>query len=878
MIEKEIKSIKFGLLSPEMIRKMSAVRIITPDTYSDDGYPIEGGLMDLRMGIIDPGLRCKTCGGRMNSCPGHFGSVELVRPVIHIGYVKMILTLLKATCSSCGRILVGPDKIEELKELMLREEEGKTIIEEEEKEALELIKERMGEEEKDITEEKALDLIERAKKASKCPHCKAKQGKIKLVKPTTFYEDDKRLLPSEIRERLERIPDADLKLLGINPEAARPEWAVLTVLPVPPVSARPSIILETGERSEDDLTHKLVDIIRINQRLADNISAGAPQLIIEDLWDLLQYHVTTYFNNEVSGIPPAKHRSGRALKTLFQRLKGKEGRIRNYLSGKRVNFSARTVISPDPSLSISEVGVPQEIAEELTVPVHVTEWNLDEMKKFIKSKTYPKANYVIRPDGRRKKITELNREEIVDELTPGYIVERQLVDGDISFFNRQPSLHRVSMMAHKVRVLPGKTFRMNDATSEPYNADYDGDEMNLHIPQTEEAKTEAEELMPVEKHIISIRHGEPLVKGHHDHVSGIYFLTNSKAWFTREEASWLLGQIGIKELPEPRSNGKYHGKDIFSMLLPEDFSITYLSKMCVHCGTCEKEKCEFEAYVKIEKGKLISGAIESKGVGGELLKKMFLEKGPKITREYLDRVTKISLATLMLKGLTIGLSDYDISEETQKKIKKILSNGEKEVNALIEKYRKGELESTPGKTVEETLEDIIMDVLARTRTDVGRVIERSLGQENPAVLMSKSGARGSLINVTQMAGCIGQTSVRGKRISRGYRNKSLPHFKEGDISAGARGFIKSSFKDGLKPTEFFFHAMSGRDGLVDKGINTSVSGYMQRRLINALMDLIVEQDSTVRDASSNIIQFAYGEDGLNPMKTGEENLKEKISD
>src|SRR3989338_8357372 len=179
--------------------------------------------------------------------------------------------------------------------------------------------------------------------------------------------------------------------MNLDPFYARPEWMVLTVLPVPPVNVRPSITLETGERSEDDLTHKLVDIIRINQKLEANINVGAPQLIIEDLWELLQYHVTTYLNNETANIPPARHRSGRPLKTLAQRLKGKEGRFRYNLSGKRVNFSARTVISPDPRISMDEVGVPDYIAEELTIPIVVTEWNMDYCKQFIISDKYPKA-------------------------------------------------------------------------------------------------------------------------------------------------------------------------------------------------------------------------------------------------------------------------------------------------------------------------------------------------------------------------------------------------------------------------------------------------------------------------------------------------------
>jgi len=527
---KRIRRIKFGLLSPQEVRKMSATKIITADTYDSDGFPIEMGLMDPRLGVIDPGLRCRTCGGRPGECPGHFGHIELAAPVIHIGFAKLIRKMLQATCRKCGRLLL--------------DEEAKKKYQDDVKKL-----KKIGRSTDDVIKDVFKDSI----KTKVCPYCGEEQKDIKFEKPTTYIEEGHKLMPSDVRDRLERIPDDDVELLGIDASNARPEWMVLTVLPVPPVTARPSITLESGQRSEDDLTHKLVDIIRINQRFQENREAGAPQLIIEDLWELLQYHVTTFLDNEVSGVPPARHRSGRPLKTLSQRLKGKEGRFRGSLSGKRVNFSARTVISPDPNLDIDEVGVPLEIAKEMTVTMNVTPQNMKECKEYVRRgpDRHPGANYVKRPDGQRIKVTDRNCEELAEMLGPGWKVDRQLKDGDVVLFNRQPSLHRMSIMAHKVKVMPHKTFRLNPTVCPPYNADFDGDEMNLHVPQTEEARAEARILIAVEENMLSPRFGGPIIGGIHDYITGLFLLTRGTTLFDENDALELLRKSDIKNLPKP---------------------------------------------------------------------------------------------------------------------------------------------------------------------------------------------------------------------------------------------------------------------------------------------------------------------------------------
>ena len=363
-----VNYIKFTLISPEEIKKLSVAKITVPDTYNEEGYPIDGGLIDQRLGVIDPGLKCKTCGGKAKTCPGHFGHIELVRPIIHTEFAKVIYMLLRSTCLSCHKLLLTPEKVAEIKE------DISNFAKSEDEEDLTLT----------LAEDDRNMLIKQLRTIKKCPHCGIVQQKIKFERPTYYYVGGNRIKPDEIRDWLSKISNEDLTLIGIDPGATRPEWFVLTTLLVPPVNVRPSITLESGERSEDDLTHKLVDIIRSNQRLEQDIDAGAPQIIIDDLWELLQYQVTTYFNNETPGVPVSRHRTTKPLKTLAQRLKGKEGRLRYNLSGKRVNFAARTVISCDPTLTVNQIGVPEKIANILTLPVYVTLWNIEECKKMIK--------------------------------------------------------------------------------------------------------------------------------------------------------------------------------------------------------------------------------------------------------------------------------------------------------------------------------------------------------------------------------------------------------------------------------------------------------------------------------------------------------------
>ncbi|MGC8885045.1 MAG: DNA-directed RNA polymerase subunit A' [Candidatus Nanoarchaeia archaeon] len=830
IITKKISEIAFGIVSPAMIKRIATVAVSTPELYDADGYPVEKGLMDLSMGVIDPGLRCKVCGGRLRTCQGHFGYIQLAKPIIHILFVSHIYNLLRGTCKACGRVLLPPEKIETWKE-KIRAAKSKNNIDELKR-----------------TVKICFTQIRRSKK---CPFCKEPAPEIKFEKPYSFFENGRRLWPTEIRERLEKIPDEDLELFGMYGQDARPEWLILTHLLVPPITTRPSITLLTGERSEDDLTHKLSDIIRVNLRLMENINAGAPEIIIEDLWDLLQYHVTTYFDNSIAQVPVARHRSGRPLKSIAERLKGKEGRFRHNLIGKRVNFCARSVITPDPYLSIDEVGVPIDVARELTVPETVTEWNIKWLKDLIKrAPEWPGATYIITDEGKRKKITDDTKEQILAELQPGWVVERHLLPGDVVLFNRQPSLHRLSLMAHYVKIVPTRSLRINPCVCRPYNADFDGDEMNIHVPQTEEARAEAKHLLSLINHVITPRYGASIIGVVEDALIGLYLLTKEGTFLKKEQAADLIVAAGLKSLPKPAKKDAWSGKQIFSAVLPEDF--------------------DYEgAGLVIKKGQLISGTVSEKALGpeqGYLLQEIYLRYGPERTKQILNAFIKLGLEMVRKFPYTFSFSDLKLSQKATEKIKELVAEGEKEVKAILRDYKAKKIVPLPGKSLRETVEAKILYTLNKLRAPVGQIVEKEATEGNMLVLMARAGLAG-LFNLAQISGFVGQQALRGKRIHVGYLQRPLSCFKKGDLSARARGFIANSYGGGMDPVEMWWNAVVGRDSLIDTAVRTPTSGYLQRRLINALQNLKSEYDGTVRDSGEKIIQFAFGDDNIDVSKS-----------
>ena len=488
--------------------------------------------------------------------------------------------------------------------------------------------------------------------------------------------EKRRIFPQEALNILKMLSDETLEILGMNLDFARPEWMILSALPVPPPPVRPSISVDgsgQGQRGEDDLTFKLADILRANGMVQRSEVDGTPDHIRIDHCDLLQYHIATYMDNNIASIPPAQHKSGRPIKSIRARLKGKEGRLRQNLMGKRVDFSARTVITGDPNLSLDEVGVPRSIARNLTYPEMVTPYNMDHLKKLVANgpTNHPGARYVIRENGERLDLKYHKRAGEIS-LQYGWKVERHIVDGDVILFNRQPSLHKESMMAHRVRVMPYSTFRLNLSVTTPYNADFDGDEMNLHVPQSEESRAELANLCMVPLNIVSPQRNSPLMGIVQDTLCGIYKICRRDVFLSREEVMnimlWVPDWDGV--IPQPaivKPRPRWTGKQIISMALPEALNLERTE------GKDEVDRwCPLtDGGLLVADGQLMFGLFNKKQVGtsaGGIIHTIFNEFGHETAMSFFNGAQTVVNYWLLHNGFSIGIGDTVPDQGTVDKI------------------------------------------------------------------------------------------------------------------------------------------------------------------------------------------------------------------
>ena len=868
----KVIGIQFSILSPDEIRKGSVAEITTRDTYINN-KPVIGGLFDPRMGVSEPGLICPTDGLDYMKTPGYAGHIELARPVFYIQYLTTILKCMRCVCFKCSKLKISKEKYRQALKLQ-GDARWKYVF------SLASPIKRCGEDTEDG-----------------CGCLQPKFRKEGLANIFAEWKNDDaeaepiviKVTPEMVLKIFKRISDEDVTFMGFSPVFSRPDWMICQVMSVPPPAVRPSVKHDAQQRSEDDLSHILVNIIKTNKTLQEKIQNNAPSNVIDDWTTVLQYYVATQVDNKMPGVASVAQRSGRPLKSIKDRLNGKGGRMRGNLMAKRVDFSARSVITADPNISIRELGIPMKVAKNITKPVIVNKINKSFLTKLVQNgpDVWPGAKMLEKQNGETITLRYyLDRNSII--LEEGDTVHRHMMDGDAILFNRQPTLHRMSMMCHIARIMKrGDTFRMNVADTKPYNADFDGDEMNLHMPQDPESEAELKNLAAVPYQIISPANNSSIIGIYQDSMLGSYLFTREKEYkrgdrdvkegirFNPREAMNLLMMFNnVNEdqlIKDFEKDGGITNFDILSQIMPP-LSIKYKTKSFKEDKDDAKTS---NAIIEIRNGKYIRGQMDKSVLGAGtkgLLQRVCNDFGNMASAKFIDDLQNIVTEYMKSSAFSVGISDLISDQKTNDDIVAVITQKKQDVKNLIDQTQIGIFENNTGKTNEEEFESQVNSILNQATSESGKIGLKNLSKNNRFVTMVNAGSKGSDLNISFMISCLGQQNVDGKRIPYGFEHRTLPHFTKYDDSPIARGFVESSYINGLSPQELFFHAMGGRVGLIDTAVKTSTTGYIQRRLIKGLEDLKVEYDMTIRTNKNKIVQFAYGDDNIDTVKVENQSI------
>lgn len=794
------------------------------------------------------------------------------------------------------------------------------------------------------------DILKQLGSKKKCMHCKEKFEKVqsfktklmRTVKNTDDAEEGtiklggiKIVTPRECRDYLRSIwlmeQQALLEIVpvlkGVKDMEFPTDVFFLDVVAVLPSNVRP-ISYTAGmmtEHSSTQLYRQLLEcclllraVIQVMKggeielpeeaRLVYESAAGStPAEKLHLAWQQLQTSVDSLMDRELSN-------STGGAAGLKQIIEKKQGVIRMHMMGKRVNFAARSVITPDPNLAIDEIGIPEEFARQLSYPVPVTSWNVEELRRLVTNgpRVHPGAT-TVEFGGRTLRIDPENptqQESIFKRLlTPEEgggvkIVHRHLQNGDILLLNRQPTLHRPSIMAHVARVLPNeKTIRLHYANCKAYNADFDGDEMNAHFPQNEVARSEAYELAIVGQQYLVPKDGTPLLGLIQDHVVAGVRLTARGSFFSSADYQQLVytaldgcrssGRLRLLPPAMMRPRRLWTGKQILSTVLlnviPADRRPLHLcapAKISARAWGYRGPPHMSEAEVVIRDGELVCGVFDKQQLGATphgLVHCVYELYGSRHATRLLSALARLLTAYLQLHGFTLGVRDI-----------LVVGEAERERCRLVDSERQGQLGREATRLAldlpadqDYDIESLGVAMEAATATNARFIahldhqyksqLDRLTDSINKACLpagllepfpdnnlqlMVTSGAKGSTVNTMQISCLLGQIELEGKRPARMPSGRSLPCFIAGDTSPRAGGFIAQRFMTGIRPPEFFFHCMAGREGLIDTAVKTSRSGYLQRCLVKHLEGLRVAYDLTVRDSDNSLVQFLYGEDGM----------------
>lgn len=627
-----------------------------------------------------------------------------------------------------------------------------------------------------------------------CPHCTTIMPKIQ-VKEGNLYFDGKLWTHKSVYECLKKVSPTTMSKFGVKMNL---DTYFVSQMLIPPIRIRPfNNVFNTNYH--DEITTKLLSVLK---------SKSEGELFI----NMASYQFQ-------DSITKSRGRSNHSLesKSLASRWKGKKGRIRGNLMGKRINYTARTVISPGPDIALNEIGVPHQIAQTLTKVEYITCYNICHWQSVINSRHHS-VLFIIKDNGVKIK---LNKHKSIVTLRIGWKLMRCLKDGDMVLMNRQPSLHRYSVMAHKVKIVPTKTFQLNLSCTPTYNADFDGDEMNCHAVQGEDANTEALTLMNVNQQIGSAQSSSANMSLVQDSMLGVYLISLKNVFLKRCQVFEILYDVDVELLPPPtilKPKPLWTGKDILSVLIPRFYEYKDDTTF-IHNG---------KFMYGLSKKKIFGN--DRKGIAYHIHRLISSEKAS----EYIMKWQRLSRNYIDMTGISVTprfLFNSDNQEKASFKdfLRKQSKPQDKDILIYTEKIAN----------------------MTKTQDDYDMI-------EN----MVKSGAKGKEFNLMQIKGCVGQQTIMGKIFTLplpSYTSKTLPILKD-------KAFIVSSYTEGLTEEEHFVHAISGREGVIDTSVKTADTGYLHRKMTKTMESFTVYYDKTVRGHGKNIVQFLYGADNFDASK------------
>lgn len=880
-------NLEFVLDCEESIRSKAVVKINLAST-TDHGKPKAYGLMDARMGSTDRAMLCQTC--HQPHCAGHYGMIELPFRVYLVGHLKRLVFLLRCTCGAC------------CKPLFTREECKVWNTE-------------------DLKRTERLKFIsEKCRAKTTCLECQSilpdfvEDNRIFIKRIFTDYSS---MEPEEAEfykapftaedafSIIEKISKETFAMMGIDITVSHPKNAIPRFILVLPPAQRPTLRLaDCGKtRGEDDMTLIYQDIVRAKLEVENKVlefPSGLAHQAVYTLYCKMQLMVACIGNaglRKLVSLPGVIDHASRGmvriLNGLQKRLSGKTGRFRSSLGANRTDFSARTVVGIDMVKNIWTLGVPKCRMKVLTQPVRVTDINIQSLQAKIMRGAHKErgANTVIQPqDGQAPRIISLvlmtddQRCALAASLRVGWIVEKHLEEGDWVWFNRQPTLHRMNMMAFQIYPVPGLTFRLPLPCTRPFNADYDGDEMNMHVPQTIEAIAEAATLMNVAENMISPSSTTAIVSLVQESLVAWYRLTSRNSLMTRDMFMQLAAQIEFDpnsedydqhpqvcskslytvKIPQPcilksPKGPRWAGKQISSLLIPS--SVTLIRG--VRDGNIQAEESWMsfqENIVVIKNGVLLLGKLckATLGAGPSLVHVLWKDVGPWASAKFVSDAQRIGNVWNSVDSMCVGIRECIISTETEKEIDGIIGTCIGKVDAIAEMH-------FPPEIKEARISSLVQDILRKAGTIV-------LDRQNPNTALSTlvtCGSKGTALNLAQIMGVLGQQSVGGTRVQQmptRLGKRGLICFKPGDTSPEAKGFISTSFMMGQSPSEFFHAAMAGREGIVTTAVETANTGYNQRKMVKMSEGEVIANDGTVRITSGDIVAYHYGGDGYDATR------------